>query len=397
MNIFGSIAKSKVAKILFVVFGLVFFEFVSKAIVYFLLGIEGDTYARYYQNDPKLSLITWTESYTPHPYFGYESLSTRTAETILSEVGSEDFVIGILGGSVAGSFAEYSIRNKSQFEPLRKVIPAFGTKNLQIVNLANGGYKQPQQFFVAAYFSDKLDLVINLDGLNDAQPAHLLPVYPLEFPNFPRYGRVNQGGFYVSLGRSARWVYKGINSVPLAIPGLSGSSLYFICWYNLHDVLYRVVKASESAYYAKEFGVHQSENLRNTPPKEFIRRRIEIWKKYTILEDDLVRKRTGKAAFFFLQPNQYVKGSKPFSDEEKRIAFDPALMESQYEMMLFLKEGVHDLHSLKIPIFDLTTIFGETNETVYKDACCHVNDLGNRIMTNAILSHIAMYERPKSR
>jgi hypothetical protein len=57
----------------------------------------------------------------------------------------------ISGGPVAGSLAEYLIRNPSHFEPLREAIPPFGEKNLQIVNLANGGYKQAQQFFVAVF------------------------------------------------------------------------------------------------------------------------------------------------------------------------------------------------------------------------------------------------------
>ena len=117
-----------------------------------MLGIEDGNYADHYLNDPKLRMITWTEGYSPHPYFGYESPTTRASEKILSEVNGDDFVIGILGGSVAGSFAEYSIRNPRHFESLRKVIPTFRGKNLRIVNLTNGGYKQPQQFFIATYF-----------------------------------------------------------------------------------------------------------------------------------------------------------------------------------------------------------------------------------------------------
>lgn len=49
-------------------------------------------------------------------------------------MGDDDFVIGILGGSVAGLFAEYSIRNPSRFESLRDTFPTFGRKTLRIVN-----------------------------------------------------------------------------------------------------------------------------------------------------------------------------------------------------------------------------------------------------------------------
>lgn len=397
MKIYRSIRNSRVAQILLLILvSLLVFELLSKSAVYFILGIKDGNYAHHYQKDPKLSLITWTEGYTPHPYFGYESSGMRASEKILSEVGDDDFVIGILGGSVAGSFGAYSIRNRSHFESLREAIPTFGGKNLRIVNLANGGFKQPQQFFVAAYFMDKLDLVINIDGFNDAIPSHLLPVYPLEFPILsPQfYGRASQGGVYASIGRTARWVYKNINRAPSAriLPGLSRSSSYFICWYYLHDLLYRVVRASESAYYANEFGAHQSEALRKTSPKEFIQKRIAIWKKYTILEDDLVRKRTGKPVFFFLQPSQYLKDSKPFSEQEKQVAVNPSRIESTHEMMILLKAAAQDLRRSQVPFFDLTAIFSHTDETVYKDDCCHLNDLGNQIMADAVVSNIMLYQ-----
>ena len=369
-------------------------ELVSRGVLHYVLGVEDNNYTHYYTNDRKLRMITWTEGLSAHPYFGYESPATRASETILSEASGEDFVIGILGGSVAGSFAHYTIRNPSHFELLREVIPTFGKKRLRIVNLANGGYKQPQQYFVATYFMDKLDFVINIDGFNDASPGHFLPVYPLDFPALSAqfYGRANQGGMYPTIGRSARWIYKKMNDAPLSwkFPGLSRSGLYFITWYYMHDLLYRVVKVSESAYYAKEFEVHQSEALRKTPPQEFMRRLIEIWKKYTILQDDVVRKRTGKPVLFFLQPNQYLKDSKPLSEEEKRIAIDPHRVKDTNEMMMSLRRAVQDLRRDGVPIFDLTGIFSDITETVYKDDCCHLNDLGNQIMADAVVSKIKL-------
>jgi hypothetical protein len=367
-------------------------ELVSKGIVYYMLGIEDGNFAAHYINDPKLRMITWTEGYSPHPYFGYESPTTRASEHLLSEMGQKDFVIGILGGSVAGSFAEYLISNPQHFESLRKSMPRFGDKTLRIVNLANGGYKQPQQFFVAVYFMDKLDLVINLDGFNDAIPGHLLPVYPLEFPTLSAqfYGRARQGGIWPTLGRSARWIYKNMNNAPLSwkFPGLSWSSTYFLGWYYMHDLLYRVVKVSESAYYAKEFAVHQSEDLRNTPPRQITEKLISIWKKYTTLEDDLVRKRTGKPVFFFLQPNQYLKDSKPFSAQEKQSALDPLRVEGTNEMMGLLKVAARDLRNTGVPMYDLTGLFSHTVETVYKDDCCHLNNLGNQLMADAVVSNV---------
>jgi hypothetical protein len=152
------------------------------------------------------------------------------------------------------------------------------------------------------------------------------------------------------------------------------------------------VRRSETAYYANEFGVHQSEALRKTPRKEFTQKRIKTWKKYTSLEDDLVRKRTGKPVFFFLQPNQYLKNSKPFSEQEKQVALDPRRREGLHDRMILLKAAAQDLRRSGVPMFDLTGIFSDTDETVYRDACCHLNDLGNRIMADAVVSHLMLYQ-----
>ena len=74
MNISRNIRHSRLAQIVFLLLGaLLFSEMLSKIAVYFVLGIKDGDYTHYYENDPKLNLITWTEGYTPHPYFGYES------------------------------------------------------------------------------------------------------------------------------------------------------------------------------------------------------------------------------------------------------------------------------------------------------------------------------------
>ena len=57
-------------------------------------------------------------------------------------------------------------------------------------------------------------------------------------------------------------------------------------------------------------------------------------------------------------------------------------------MMTLLKAAVQDLHRSGVPSVDLTGIFASTNDTVYKDDCCHLNALGNRIMADAIVSNV---------
>ena len=43
-------------------------------------------------------------------------------------------------------------------------------------------------------------------------------------------------------------------------------------------------------------------------------------------------------------------------------------------------------------MFDLTGIFSNTDNTIYIDDCCHLNNLGNQIMANAVVDNIGLYQ-----
>jgi polynucleotide 5'-kinase involved in rRNA processing len=95
--------------------------------------------------------------------------------------------------------------------------------------------------------------------------------------------------------------------------------------------------------------------------------------------------------FFFLQPNQYLKNSKPLSEEELQNAFREERSESNHERMMKLRERLKDLRNANVPIFDLTEIFQNTREAVYIDTCCHLNSRGNEIMGKEIVQIISQH------
>jgi lysophospholipase L1-like esterase len=111
----------------------------------------------------------------------------------------------------------------------------------------------------------------------------------------------------------------------------------------------------------------------------------------------MLRNRPGKTVVFFLQPNQYLKDSKPLSEQERRIAIDPLRIEGTNEIMVSLKAAVQDLRHHGVPIFDLTNIFSSTKDTVYKDDCCHLNNLGNQIMADAVVSKAILSQAGSAR
>ena len=98
----------------------------------------------------------------------------------------------------------------------------------------------------------------------------------------------------------------------------------------------------------------------------------------------------GYEYFHFLQPNQYLEGSKPLSEEELQIAYAPGSRRLELVQLIFpeLQRRGSFLQSPNFHFVDLTDTFKTTHETVYKDTCCHLNDLGNQMLAKRIVEHI---------
>ena len=120
-------------------------EISANLIIYYGLNIEKDKYLTYYRDKTDFRLVTWLLKYNPHPYFGYENQNIRNFEAAEFNKANE-FVIGILGGSVAVSFGRYIKSRTEYFNDIRIFVPNLGTKDIVIATLAVGGGKQPQQF-----------------------------------------------------------------------------------------------------------------------------------------------------------------------------------------------------------------------------------------------------------
>ena len=93
-------------------------EVAANAFVYLGLNVSRSEYIDYYEKNPNVALLTWMIPYKPHPYFGYENQAIRIFER--SEFDrSKDFVVGILGGSVAMSLGDYLRDHTQHFDILR--------------------------------------------------------------------------------------------------------------------------------------------------------------------------------------------------------------------------------------------------------------------------------------
>ena len=103
-----------------------------------------------------------------------------------------------------------------------------------------------------------------------------------------------------------------------------------------------------------------------------------------------VARAKGIRYFHFLQPNQYVDGSKPMGDEERRGA-----IKEDHPYRLSVRKGYpvltdlgKDLIRRGVTFVDLTNIYANNRDVLYRDNCCHVNTAGQRIIVDAMVKTI---------
>jgi hypothetical protein len=368
---------------------LLFLEGASKFAITRIWVDVKEPYRNYYVSDPVKLILTWMDPFVAHPYFGYEypDWHKDKAETLAAKT-SGDYVVGIFGGSVAGIFADFLLKHPLYLDRLRQSLPEIGERRPLLVNFSAGGYKQPQQFFIASYFMDRIDLMINLDGFNDVASRNFYPLFPMEFPglSLKLYG---QESVWRLVGNTLKWCYKVLNKLPLVIPGLSRSHLYFLFWQVFHQKLASAIGLVEARYYSALVG----RSLSDVEGVSIdIEHKVAIWKRYTTMQSRLAAA-YHKNTIFFLQPNQYVKGSKPLSAEERQMAFNPSAADAVDEAMRQARNAIPELRKAGVQAYDLTEAFAGREETLYVDACCHFNDRGNEILTDVMISLLSAKPR----
>lgn len=317
-----------------------------------------------------------------HGFFGPEPAMEASEETL---------DVAIFGGSLALSFA-----GEGQL-PLQDELKSTG-KKLRIVCFAVDGYKQPQQLAALAYMlalGAKFDVAINLDGFNEIAlpitenaPNGVFPFYPRAWDLYSASGfqpEVAARTARIADYRSSRIFWRRLFSRwPLT------ESLFLLVFW---DSLDRYNEGRSKKLDAEIRGLLAPGNARGPQLPWFDPARGElgilqasarVWRDASLQMAALCRA-NNVPYLHFLQPNQYVADSKVFSEEERRSVFGEAgyrsAVEQGYPLLLresekLLREGVG--------FHDLTGVFSNHGETVYKDSCCHVNARGNEILAREI-------------
>jgi hypothetical protein len=349
-----------------------------------------------------------------HPYFGFVRRTKEQPDSASLPVNAFGFVdsnppiqhrkkgqviVGILGGSLAEEFCDFAL---PEFEAQLRQLPRFADQRIVFVRLAISGYKQPQQLFVVNYLlalGGEFDLILNIDGFNEIALPVVENVPSGVFPSFPRdWGvRVLERRDIALLRRMGEVVYLQETDREWArrfagIPWCY-SPIARLVWAVRHEWLSRAIVAGyKSTIELRE--KHRSFTAQG-PSESFadlpalLKHCVGVWQRSS-LELTKVCDGLGIEYHHFLQPNQYVSGSKPMSDAERNLVVEStyparAAVEAGYPLLI---QAGRELSSSGERFHDLTQIFAHETQQTYRDNCCHLNTTGNERLAVAMAKAI---------
>ncbi len=422
---------SRKKRFLFYLIALFFIILILEAFSFFLYyAVTRRAFSFSKVNAEKLSLINEEENplimqrtksiEIIHPYTGYIYNPDSNSDDMtkyhgfpISDYGFLDdkspilkknrdrIIIGITGGSVAYWFSvlgQDSLRNSLMEHPL------FSNKDIVFIRLALGGYKQPQQVLLLSYLltlGAEFDIIINIDGFNEVAlppsenlPKNVNPFYPRNW--YMRVSDVLEGEMRYTVERihslrKRRRLIAGIfNSFPLRY-----SISLNLVWSYINRMSTREIYENQlilSEYTAEESTyMITGPSFQYTDNNDLYSRLAEIWynasiQLYRICSSNNI------AYFHFLQPNQYTE-DKTLSPEEQKSAYDEnhPYRTGVIQGYPFLRDNGKKLRDNNICFHDLTEIFSDIEDTIYIDACCHYNEIGNRIIAEEIASAVKNY------
>jgi hypothetical protein len=308
-------------------------------------------------------------------------------------------IVAIVGGSVARQMA---MNATDLLERELAEIPQFAGRSFQFVRLAVDGYKKPQQQVTINYLltlGAEFDVVINLDGVNESAlpkmdnvPYHVFAAYPRKWGTMiASAGSIEINrliGYVAYLRHRQRDRARFFENLPLRY-----SPTATLIWNVFNDRSDKMVRDQLETISLRS--INELSYSSSGPPESFdsdqelYEHCVGIWCRSSILLHQLCAA-NGIRYFHFLQPNQYLKGSKPIESDEAVIALsDNSPFRIPIEVCFPLMQSrAAELSGAGVTFTDLTGVFSDRREQIYKDDCCHVVKAGDEIMARAIAARI---------
>lgn len=342
---------------------------------------------------------SWTFDYQIHPYFGFITPPSY-AEFPLKKTSKDQFIIGIFGGSVAQEFCDYEFQHQVLARMFQS-LPEFQNREIVLLKFANQAHKQPQQLLTLNYFlsvGQELDMVINIDGFNEVALSYLNNKagtevsMPNDYIYSPLAALANKdfSPAQLELSLEVLQLKDRLQNTVNRLRQCWLASCYMLRWAQAKYLLNQYREKSQTfSQLKREAGkgslVYVKRIDQPLTDPETLERIVDLWFNSSLGMNDVLSAR--KIPYFeFIQPNQYYSTNRQFSADEKKIAFDE---NSQYKEGTVkgypkLLDKVAGLQTSGVKVFNAVNVFDQTREIVYRDNCCHYNNLGNDVFARYI-------------
>jgi len=317
----------------------------------------------------------------------------------LQHRSADTLIVGVFGGSVAYAFPAHGAPALAR--ELRRS-GVLGDREVVFVPLALPGFKQPQQLMTLAWFLSlgaEFDLVINLDGFNEVVLPAVENVPKGVFPLFPRSWYFRVGPLDPEVRKAMGRVYylesrRTAHAELFSRPPLRYSATAALAWTVLDRFDSLVVRRQQARLVKApaETAAFVARGPARIPADEgaMFAELAAAWRSGSLQMHRLCEG-NGIRYFHFLQPNQYVPGSKPIGAAERRLALgDPygfaAPVRSGYPL---LQAAGRDLVGAGVRFHDLTRVFAAHDEPLYIDGCCHFSPSAYELVAAAMAQAIA--------
>jgi len=300
-----------------------------------------------------------------------------------------EMVVGIFGGSVSESLC--SRQRKRLADGLRETAASRGYDSVRVLCFAIVGHREPQALFAFERYADTVDLAVFVEGFNEVVFWHE-PGYPADFPNValwrpfakaPSPREVALAGRLDALAGERRRLVEMFDA-----PVVRSSAAAHLAW----SVAAARLDRQRAALEVEAAEVARAARTGRDPAgfdEDRARARYVAGFDGTMRDVAAIGRRRRIPVLHVLQPNQYVDGSKPFTDEEQSRFRGNAAIHG------FVEKGWPQLRTNwaaasadGLDAVDLTEVFAGTTVTVYGDDCCHLNDVGNRLLAERVIDEI---------
>lgn len=363
-----------------------------------------------------------------HPYFGYVLKQGAFADSKdksglkvnrygffsiydypFVKANNKQVIIGVVGGSVAVDFVNTDVLFKSFSKRLKKS-PLFADKEIIILNLAHGGFKQPQQVLILNYFlsmGQKFDMVINIDGFNEVAIGNInnKGLFDISMPSMqqiqPLTSLANQDLSPKVINSIAK-VNQTKTRLKNTLNALDSCKIALCYALNSLEVN-QLVKDYQKA--VKKFNervmvpvkdklaadniVSLLRNDQALPEKIAFDKMVNLWYDSSVLiQQTMVSQNI--PYFHFIQPNQYYSTKRVFTKEEleTKLRKNSPFAEGVIKGYPLLLSRVEKLRQANINAYSAVNLFDNTKETIYRDDCCHYNRVGRKMLANYVADQI---------